>query len=390
MDIIRLDRNCPICGSSSGEKLIELNFKNQKDNNLPEHYDVVVCDKCGFAFSSMQANQDDYNKYYANCNSYAYAENLRIEDNLAEPRLVRIVDIIQENYPFDASIIDIGCGGGELLQIMSKRGFSNICGLDPSDESINKLNENNIKGYLGNIFSAEKLDIGKFDVVVSTAVVEHVYDLEGYIIKLSSLVRPGGSIVLNAPAVESFDEYILPVANYFNQEHINYFSAKTLDNLMGCYLYLRENEDPYVDNFGELQLCVSYKNASDKRQLVYDKSSKEHICSYLAKYSEMRQNCENTINELILARENIVIWGTGSYTKQLLASFPELKDICTFFIDNNKMKQGTSLCEREIKPAEALNSVGQDTAILICSMKNGKDIEKQIRELGLKNKTVIV
>ena len=38
---------------------------------IPDEYDVVSCDNCGFTFADVGANQDAYNYYYANDNCYS-------------------------------------------------------------------------------------------------------------------------------------------------------------------------------------------------------------------------------------------------------------------------------------------------------------------------------
>lgn len=42
-----------------------------KEYHLPEEYNVVVCDICGFCFSDTSATVEDYDYYYSNCNSYS-------------------------------------------------------------------------------------------------------------------------------------------------------------------------------------------------------------------------------------------------------------------------------------------------------------------------------
>ena len=65
-----LQRICPICGCKEAEILYEINFAKAKEEFIPEHYDIVACNDCGFIFNNTTWIQEDYDKYYSDLVDY--------------------------------------------------------------------------------------------------------------------------------------------------------------------------------------------------------------------------------------------------------------------------------------------------------------------------------
>lgn len=53
----------------------------------------------------------------------------------------RVVNYIEQEYKKDSSIIDLGCGNGALLIDLAEEGFSNLYGVDYSQEAIDLANQ---------------------------------------------------------------------------------------------------------------------------------------------------------------------------------------------------------------------------------------------------------
>lgn len=338
----------------------------------------------------MQASQQLFNEYYRNCNVYSEAEALRNGSDKSGSRFSNVVSLLESVAKNkDISVIDVGCGGGELLRELEYAGFKNIVGLDPSEKSIEHIKKLGIRGICGNIFDKTCVD-EKYDVVISMAVIEHIYELKEYINKMKSMLKGRGYIVLNAPAVEGFFESMLPIANNFNQEHINFFSVCSLDNLMGCFGMERCNESPYKIIDGEKQIIAIYRIDSAVGQIKKDEVSYILINKYLDLYKSEQERQDKTVEEIIRETVPIVIFGAGSYTKQLVKKFPLLAEKVLFYVDNNTNKQGTAFGNRVIESPERLSNISGETVILICSMKNSNDIRVQIKRMGISNRIIII
>lgn len=103
----------------------------------------------------------------------------------------------------------MGCGSGALLVKLKKKGFYNLFGMDPSQESIDIIQKYGISAQRGNVFGDIPQELlHKFDIVCFTAVLEHIYELNRCIEQLKGYLTKGGMIYLSVPSVEEFGKNI--------------------------------------------------------------------------------------------------------------------------------------------------------------------------------------
>ena len=100
--------------------------------------------------------------------------------------------------------LDIGCGGGILSEKLRRLG-ANVTGIDASKSSIDIAKEHAKKSRLEIdykcITTSELLEVkgekalNKFDLVIASEVIEHVYDRRIFLSDISNLCRPGGLVI---------------------------------------------------------------------------------------------------------------------------------------------------------------------------------------------------
>jgi 2-polyprenyl-6-hydroxyphenyl methylase/3-demethylubiquinone-9 3-methyltransferase len=107
-----------------------------------------------------------------------------------------------KDRPFKGlNILDIGCGGGLLTEPMRRLGAT-VTGIDADKKAITIARAHAKKSGL-DIAYHHRLpeDLGRekqrFDVVLNMEVVEHVADLEAFLMAAGGLVRPSGVMVLS-------------------------------------------------------------------------------------------------------------------------------------------------------------------------------------------------
>ncbi len=100
--------------------------------------------------------------------------------------------------------LDVGCGGGILSEKLKRLG-AKVTGIDASKTSINIAKEHAKKSrldiYYECITTSELLKIkeekalNKFDLVIASEVIEHVYNRRVFLSDISNLCRPGGLVI---------------------------------------------------------------------------------------------------------------------------------------------------------------------------------------------------
>lgn len=388
-----VDRKCPICDSNEAEELDKIGFGNEKGNLLPTHYDIVCCTKCGFTYANMKASQEMFDDYYVRLNIYSEAEKIRkIITDANSPYFKHILSIVSGVINKNDSIIDIGCGGGELLGYLKESGYVDLTGLDPDETSIECLqSQGGINAINGSLFGNinENL-LHSFDMVISTMVAEHIYDLNSYVRRLLTFVNERGHILVTVPAVEGFPKYLCAKANYFNQEHINYFSAVSMSNLFGKYGYSLENKEVLSNLDSEKVLYLLFKKSNTNLGIKKDEISQKCIREYLDLYSEQEMVLEGKIQRIMTSKKSIVFWGSGQYAKQILNKYPEVLEKLLYFVDNNSMHHGHEIFGKKIFSPIKVANEKEEIVICVCSMKNGEAIKGQINSQGIPFEIVIL
>lgn len=145
-------------------------------------------------------------------------------------------------------ILDVGCGNGYIANKLISEGF-NVYGIDASTQGINEANKANIDRFFIQDISSKELpkelkDI-KFDTIISTEVIEHLYDPRGYVdfCKNILLKNGGGELIISTPYHGYLKNLVMAITgkldNHFtvlwDGGHIKFWSKKTLIKLLEEY-----------------------------------------------------------------------------------------------------------------------------------------------------------
>lgn len=216
---------------------------------------------------------------------------------------------------------------------------------------------------------------------------EHLLDLDAAMKSIKSYIKYGGMVIVEVPDYSKINQSSFPLANYFNQEHINYFSNTTLNNIFERYGFTNTTHDFL---YNSTQLGKEYSILNSYRLFSTDKITHISINDYLHKEKIRKEQRRAIIDKTLALNKNVVIWGTGSYLASLYAETNISKLKIQYFIDNNKSKEGRTLFDIPIKMPNT-DSIKKDDIIIITSMQYAKQIEKQIRtELKLDNDILII
>ena len=100
------------------------------------------------------------------------------------------------------SFLDIGCGMGAYLLAGRNLGF-NVLGFEPSDDHARVATQELGLPVIGGYFSPEKLDGRKFDIVMLSHVIEHIYDPGLFLRGILEVLAKNGKLIVITPNSQS-------------------------------------------------------------------------------------------------------------------------------------------------------------------------------------------
>ena len=144
--------------------------------------------------------------------------------NIALKNKVKLINAQSEK----GTLLDIGAGTGDFLVGAKKEGWQTT-GIEPSEKA-KSIAINKGVNFSDNL---SELESNSFDVITMWHVLEHVPNLEEYIIELKRLLKPTGTIVIAVPNFKSFDAqyYGKFWAAYDVPRHIWHFSKTAIEKL---------------------------------------------------------------------------------------------------------------------------------------------------------------
>src|SRR5436305_219603 len=134
-------------------------------------------------------------------------------------RLKYLRDMIDQHWQCDEhvrtplegkSALDVGCGAGLLSEPLARLG-AKVTGIDAAAELIAAAREHSARMGLQIDYRAgpvEQLE-GRFDLVTSMEVIEHVADPAVFVKALAKRLAPGGLLVMSTPNATSWSKLMM-------------------------------------------------------------------------------------------------------------------------------------------------------------------------------------
>ncbi|MBL4715571.1 MAG: class I SAM-dependent methyltransferase [Bacteroidia bacterium] len=136
----------------------------------------------------------------------------------------------------NVKILELGCGFGSLIHTLKKAGYTNVVGIDWSEEQIqqaHKLGLNEIQqGDVLN-FIAEKEN--SFDVIIGIDLIEH-FDkdtLVGFLVNVKTALIENGIAIFRTPNIDAPFGSTYAYGDFTHQTILNKSSAEQLFNTIG-------------------------------------------------------------------------------------------------------------------------------------------------------------
>ena len=100
-----------------------------------------------------------------------------------------------------AEVLDVGCGGGQLIQVMRRLGYVNCEGVDISEQQVQKAQAAGLKVSQGNVLEFLRAAPGRWELILAIDILEHLLKDEAveFLNLARAALKPGGRLVLQMP-----------------------------------------------------------------------------------------------------------------------------------------------------------------------------------------------
>ncbi len=157
-------------------------------------------------------------------------------DELHGERAKAIVSLIESSS--GKRVVDAGAGAGLLTKLYAHAAHE-VIALDLSNEAVAAAPSlgAHVRFVQADLEAAWPVESGDADVVVSSEVIEHLFDFESYMREASRVLKPGGQLYLTTPFHGPLKNLVLAVWGFerhfcsYESGHIRFFTNPHLERL---------------------------------------------------------------------------------------------------------------------------------------------------------------
>lgn len=207
-------QRCRQCGYTGANPRLRSEFSDAVYNEVKS--DLGDLNQWAFEDTDLGALYRTYHKWYA--------------VNLFELALSFFQDRFTRTHNEGFSqirLLDVGCGYGHILEL------ARVFGLAANGVEIDSSRIAHCNSLGLDVFRPEELPAGQFDIILSTSVIEHTFDLNGYLELVSSRLAQGGIFAVTGltPEIITIEKRRGKFKNVAPIEHLNLLPRPALYRL---------------------------------------------------------------------------------------------------------------------------------------------------------------
>jgi len=364
---------CNFCGSITKEyKAIKnlpvfTGIPNDKPRKDCLDFSLVLCEHCGLIQQSNSESLDEKLKKIYVSKEASLSTPLgkgvwgskRLGDFLEDADIRHIPN----------EILEIGCGSGGLLSELFKKGHRNLSCFEPSSmvKDIPKLDKDFSPQIYNEFFSSEVVRRygleGKYDLIVFTAVLEHIKDVEDFLLAVRLALKDEGIGILTVP--NGLFELKTIDLGLMIHEHLNCFTPTILDAILSVSglgtFYMKVKKDLLLAKFRKKDKFLSKIKRNSLSNAINENEA------LLKKYAENLPMVISKFEYMVDTRKgrNIGLYGACATAFNLLAlsNIDEFKNL--FFIDSDSLKWHKKLFGIPIIPPSELSKYDINSIFII-------------------------
>jgi 2-polyprenyl-3-methyl-5-hydroxy-6-metoxy-1,4-benzoquinol methylase len=214
---------------------------------MSQKYTIIADPTYGYLRAEPVPTQEEVERYYAE--EFYSSEYKKFNDSSLEvqqsekdffnSKWLDVYNKCSEYFKNESfTIFDVGCGFSQALLFYREKGI-NVSGLEPSPEGVAYAQSQGLEVYQAGIEDFDCVEGRRFDVVTLMNVLEHLRNPAETLKKIKdNLLSSRGVLIIDVP--NEYNDFQMVANAEFSlnnwwecpPNHINYFSATTLGNLL--------------------------------------------------------------------------------------------------------------------------------------------------------------
>lgn len=367
---------CPGCSSSdlgagffipNQPVILNYRFNTADAARGVERRDIFLreCNVCGLVFNSiLDAGAIPYDANYENRQNFS-ASFLAMLEHTADELTARHLS----EY---STVLEVGCGKGDFLELICKRANCRGLGFDTSCEENGTKPEGKVAYFQRYVTTQDVTE--KIDLIVCRHVVEHVPQIGEFFQLLHRLASVGGgsSVYVETPSLE----WIVDRRAFWDifYEHCNYFTPRTLLQLAELAGFeILNHQIIFGGQYQSLELRP--RGANTNRP-----STRDRAVPLLGCFTEgIRSSHHDLVLRLSDAgfKDGWAIWGAGAKGVSLAGALQNPP--ASFVVDSNPAKQGSFIPGTSIPVVPPTDArIGQIAVVLIANPNYATEVGESL------------
>jgi len=211
-------------------------FLDQVEDHTVSHqkFDLHYDAQLDLLHTHPQPQLNELAKYYESDDYISHTDSKRTLFEKAyqavkKRALTQKIQLLEKYQPNKGTLLDMGCGTGDFLQIAQQSGWQ-VQGIEPNE----KARQIAVSKGATCITGTPDASSQQYDAITLWHVLEHLPNLETQIKELQRLLKPNGTLIIAVPNYKSFD------AGYYKQfwaaydvpRHLWHFSKTSIQRLV--------------------------------------------------------------------------------------------------------------------------------------------------------------
>ncbi|GMQ25485.1 class I SAM-dependent methyltransferase [Algoriphagus sp. oki45] len=225
---------CPLCKSGHF-----LNYQEIKDFAVSKEVFLLnKCADCQLIFTNPRPTEDAIGPYYDFPDYYSHQTQAKslthwIYNQVKKKNLREKLSLI-ESLTQEKTLLDYGCGAGDLIQIAQNHGWK-VSGIEPNPgarQIANQKTKNRVKESIKELKKNKE-----YSIITLFHVLEHIHELRKTVKKILTHLNSEGYLIIAVPNPESWDakKYGSLWAGWDVPRHLYHFNQHSIQQFQQIF-----------------------------------------------------------------------------------------------------------------------------------------------------------